>query len=75
MTNTERRIEELKREMEKLRRMLRDGRENRSTLHNVKFNAQEQARRYDMALELSNKEDELEELGEFKNKGGIKECK
>jgi len=74
MTNTERRIKELKREMEKLRRMLRDGRENRSTLHNVKFNAQEQARRYNMALELSNKEDELEELGEFKNKGGIKEC-
>lgn len=74
MTNTERRIKELKREMEKLRRMLRDGGENRSTLHNVKFNAQEQARRYNMALELSNKEDELEELGEFKNKGGIKEC-
>jgi len=74
MTNTERRIKELKREMEKPRRMLRDGGENRSTLHNVKFNAQEQARRYDMALELSHKEDELEELGEFKNKGGIKEC-
>jgi len=62
MTNTERRIEELKRELEKLRRELRDSGVNRSTLHNVKFNAQEQARRYEMALELSNKEDELEEL-------------
>ena len=72
MTNTERRIKELKREMEKLRRMLRDGRENRSTLHNVKFNAQEQARRYNMTLELSNKEDELEELESLKIKEGLK---
>jgi len=72
MTNTERRIEELKREIEKLRRILRDSGVNRSTLHNVKFNAQEQARRYNMSLELSDKEDELEELenlreGEMKN--------
>lgn len=62
MTKTERRIGELKREIEKLRRMLRDSGESRSTLYNAKFNSQEQSRRYEMALELSNKEDELEEL-------------
>ncbi len=62
MTNTERRIEELKREIENLRRELKDSKVNRSTLHNVKFNTQRQARRYDMSLELSDKEDELEEL-------------
>jgi len=62
MTNTERRIEELKRETEKLGRMLGDSGVNRSTLHNARFNAQEQVRRYHMALELSDKEDELEEL-------------
>ena len=62
MTNTERRIEELKREIEKLRRMLGDSGVNRSALHNVKFNARGQEKRYDLALELSNKEDELEEL-------------
>ena len=32
------------------------------TRHNVRFNAQEQVRRYHMVLELSDKEDELEEL-------------
>jgi len=62
MTNTERKIEELRKETEKLGRMLGDSGVNRSTLHNVRFNAQEQVRRYHMALELSNEEDELEEL-------------
>jgi len=62
MTNTERRIEELKRDIEKLGRMLKDSGLNRSILHNVKFNAQEQVREYKKALELSDKEDELEEL-------------
>ena len=62
MTDTKRRIEELKRNIEKLGRMLKDSGLNRSILHNVKFNAQEQVRRSNMALELSNKEDELEEL-------------
>ena len=66
MTNTKRRIEELKREIEKLRRMLKDSGLNRSTLYNVKFNAQEQVRRSNVALELSNKEDELEELESLK---------
>jgi len=66
MTNTGRRAEGLKRKIEKLRRILGNGGVNRSTLYNVKFNAQEQARRYDMALELSNKEDELEELENLK---------
>jgi len=62
MTNTERRIEELRRDIEKLRRMLGDSGESRSTLYNAKFNSQEQSGRYKMALELSNKEDELEGL-------------
>ena len=62
MTNTERRIEGLKREIEKLRRNLKDSGINRSPLYNVKFNAQEQVREYKKALELSDKEDELEEL-------------
>ena len=62
MTNTERKIEELKRDIEKLRRTLRESGPNRSTLYNVKFNAQEQVREYKKALELSDKEDELEEL-------------
>ncbi len=62
MTNTERKTEELKRDIEKLRADLRDNGINRSTLYNVKFNYQEQSRRYKMALELSDKEDELEEL-------------
>ena len=52
MTNTERRIEELKREIEKLRREFRDSGVNRSTLYNAKFNAQEQVREYKKALEL-----------------------
>ena len=68
MTNTERRAEELKRDIEKLGRMLKESGLNRNILHNVKFNAQEQARRYDTALELSNKEDELEELESLKIK-------
>lgn len=72
MTNTERRIGELKRDIKKLRKMLKDGGLNRSTLHNVKFNAQEQARRYKMALELSDKEDELEELESLKIKEDLK---
>jgi len=67
MTDIERRIEELKRDIKKLGKMLRDSGVNRSTLHNVKFNAQEQTRRYDMALELADKEEELEEL---ENLGG-----
>jgi len=62
MTDAERRIKELKRDIKKLRKMLKDGGLNRSTLHNVRFNAQEQVRRSNMALELSNEEDELEEL-------------
>jgi len=62
MTNTERRIEELKKEIENLRKDLRDSGINRSTLYNVRFNAQEQVREYKKALELSDKEDELEEL-------------
>jgi len=62
MTNTEERIEGLKREIKNLRRELKDSGLNRSRLHNVKFNAQKQVRRSNMALELSNKEDELEEL-------------
>ena len=62
MTNTERKIGELIRNIEKLRRVLKDSGLNRSTIYNVKFNAQEQVRRSNMALELSNKEDELEEL-------------
>lgn len=72
MTNTERRIGELKRDIKKLRKMLKDGGLNRSTLHNVKFNAQEQARRYKMALELSDKEDELEEIESLKIKEDLK---
>ena len=68
MTNTERRIEELKRNIEKLGRMLKDSGLNRSILHNVKFNAQEQVREYKKALELSDKEDELEELESLKIK-------
>lgn len=70
MTDAERRIKELKRDIKKLRKMLKDGGLNRSTLHNVRFNAREQKRRYDMALELSNKEDELEELEDLKRKEG-----
>ena len=62
MTDAERRIKELKRDIKKLRKMLKDGGLNRSTLHNVRFNAQEQVRRSNMALELSNEENELEEL-------------
>ena len=62
MTGTKSRIEELKKEIEKLRRALKDSGVNRSTLYNVKFNAQEQVREYKKALELSDKEDELEEL-------------
>ncbi len=62
MTDAERRIKELKRDIKKLRKMLKDGGLNRSTLHNVRFNAQEQVRRSNMALELSNEEDELDEL-------------
>ena len=62
MTDAERRIEELKRDIKKLRKMLKGGGLNRSILHNVKFNVQEQVRRSNMALELSDKEDELEEL-------------
>jgi len=62
MTNTKSKIEELKKEIEKLRRGLKDSGVNRSTLYNVKFNAQEQVREYKKALELSDKEDELEEL-------------
>jgi len=50
MTGTKRRIEGLKRGIEKLRRELRDNGANRSTLYNVKFNAQEQAKRYEVAL-------------------------
>ena len=69
MTNTERRIEGLKRDIEKLRRVLKDSGVNRSTLYNVKFNAQEQVREYKKALELSDKEDELEELESLKIKG------
>lgn len=42
--------------------MFKDGGVNRSTLYNVRFNAQEQTRRYGMALELSDKEDQFEEL-------------
>ena len=61
MTGTRRRIEGLKREIKNLRRELKDSGLNRSTLYNVKLNAREQVRRYDMALELSNKEDGLEE--------------
>jgi len=62
MTDAERRIKELKRDIKKLRKMLKDGGLNRSTLHNVRFNAQEQVRRSNMVLELLNEEDELEEL-------------
>jgi len=69
MTDAERRIEGLKREIEKLRRALRESGPNRSTLYNVKFNAQEQVREYKKALELSDKEDELEELESLKIKG------
>ena len=69
MTNTERRIEGLKREIEKLRRNLKDSGINRSPLYNVKFNAQEQVREYKKALELSGKEDDLEELESLKIKG------
>jgi len=68
MTNTERKIGELKRDIEKLRRTLRESGPNRSTLYNVKFNAQEQIREYKKALELSDKEDELEELESLKIK-------
>jgi len=52
--------------------MLGDSGVNRSTLHNVRFNAQEQSRRYEMALELSNKEDELEELESLKIEEDLK---
>lgn len=69
MTNTERRIEGLKREIENLRKHLKDSGINRSTLYNVKFNAQEQVREYEKALELSGREDELEELESLKIKG------
>ena len=68
MTNTKRKIGELKRDIEKLRRTLRESGPNRSTLYNVKFNAQEQVREYEKALELSDKEDELEELESLKIK-------
>lgn len=62
MTDAEKRIKELKRDIKKLRKMLKDGGLNRSTLHNVRFNVQERVRRSNMALELSNEENELEEL-------------
>ena len=68
MTDTERRIEELKREIERIRKTLRGSGPNRSTLYNVKFDAQEQVREYKKALELSDKEDELEELESLKIK-------
>ena len=68
MTNPERKIGELKREIENLRKHLRESGPNRSTLYNVKFNAQEQVREYEKALELSDKEDELEELESLKIK-------
>ena len=71
MTNTEKRIEKLKKEIEKLRRTLKESGPNRSTLYNVKFNAQEQVREYKKALELSDKEDELEELESLKIRRNI----
>jgi len=72
MTNIERRVEELKEDIRKLRKMLKGSGMNRSTLHNVKFNAQEQTSRYDMTLELADKEEELEDLEKFKIKEDFK---